>query len=335
MSQPPKPKPVEIGVKQSALLIQYADKNPHLKNTALASWAKETFNLPSKPHRTTIGKILKRRSQVLEQALALGKNLRPSAKRVRSVKHPDLDAALALFVASNSALMTITEDVILTKAEQLYEVLDIPKSDQLQHGDGWFESFKQRHGIKVLTPHGHTGSVDELAVDDFRRSLEPLLSQYKSEDIWNLDEAALFWRKNTSVKTHTTQSYVSGFKDSKQRITLVFCVNADGSEKMPLGIINKSQKPRGMKPNTANSLNLLWYANKKAWMTSSIFTDYCKKLNETMRANGRQILLLIDNAPSHILTENLSNVRTEFLLKNATSHIQPLDAAIIAVFKRF
>ncbi|KAL0224181.1 hypothetical protein P9112_003571 [Eukaryota sp. TZLM1-RC] len=104
---------------------------------------------------------------------------------------------------------------------------------------------------------------------------------------------------------------------------------------MPLGIINKSQKPRGMKPNTANSLNLLWYANKKAWMTSSIFTDYCKKLNEKMRANGRQILLLIDNAPSHILTENLSNVRTEFLLKNATSHIQPLDSGIIAVFKRF
>ncbi|KAL0251427.1 hypothetical protein GEMRC1_000640 [Eukaryota sp. GEM-RC1] len=143
----------------------------------------------------------------------------------------------------NSSLMTITEDVILAEAEKLYETLEIPLEGHLKHGDGWFESFKQRHDIKVLTPHGQAGSVDERAVEEYRQSLRDLLQQYESRNIWNLDEAGLYWRKNASTRTHTTQNSISGFKDSKQRITLVFCTNAAGTEKMPLGIINNSLKP--------------------------------------------------------------------------------------------
>lgn len=49
----------------------------------------------------------------------------------------------------------------------------------------------------------------------------------------------------------------------------------------------------------------------------------------------RKILLLIDNAPSHILGDLvLSNVTVHFLPPNTTSKIQPLDAGIISAFKR-
>ena len=47
------------------------------------------------------------------------------------------------------------------------------------------------------------------------------------------------------------------------------------------------------------------------------------------------MLLLVDNAPGHIVPKaGLSNVEVFFLTPNLTSHIQPLDAGIIAAFKR-
>lgn len=53
-----------------------------------------------------------------------------------------------------------------------------------------------------------------------------------------------------------------------------------------------------------------------------------------MQRQNRKIVLLVDNAPSHVYDEEaLSNVHVEFLNPNMTSHIQPLDSGIIHSFK--
>ena len=53
-----------------------------------------------------------------------------------------------------------------------------------------------------------------------------------------------------------------------------------------------------------------------------------------MHRQKRKVVLLVDNAPSHIYDKNaLSNVQVKFLNPNMTSHIQPLDAGIIHSFK--
>ena len=41
----------------------------------------------------------------------------------------------------------------------------------------------------------------------------------------------------------------------------------------------------------------------------------------------------MDNAPSHILPNNLTNVQCEFLPPTPTSHLQPMDAGIINAYK--
>jgi hypothetical protein len=54
-----------------------------------------------------------------------------------------------------------------------------------------------------------------------------------------------------------------------------------------------------------------------------------------MRKQQRQILLLLDNAPSHaVQTIDLTNISVMFLPANTTSLIQPMDAGIIAAFKK-
>ncbi|KAG0440034.1 Tigger transposable element-derived protein 1 [Dictyocoela muelleri] len=70
----------------------------------------------------------------------------------------------------------------------------------------------------------------------------------------------------------------------------------------------------------------------KAWMTTLVFKQYLVKLNEKMKTEGRKILLILDNAPSHP-SMVLSNIEFLFLPKNTTSIIQPLDMGIIKAFK--
>ncbi|KRZ07040.1 Tigger transposable element-derived protein 6 [Trichinella zimbabwensis] len=56
-------------------------------------------------------------------------------------------------------------------------------------------------------------------------------------------------------------------------------------------------------------------------MTAEIFVEWLKVVNAAMRQQHRKILLLLDNAPSHLNVE-LSNVKLEFLPAKSTSCLQ-------------
>jgi DDE superfamily endonuclease len=52
-----------------------------------------------------------------------------------------------------------------------------------------------------------------------------------------------------------------------------------------------------------------------------------------MRAEGRHVLLVIDNFSGHFINYQPSNTQIELFKPNLTSFIQPLDAGIIRCFK--
>ena len=130
---------------------------------------------------------------------------------------------------------------------------------------------------------------------------------------------------------------MTGTKQSKERMTIALCVNADGSEKLKPIIINKNKCPRSFgKIFNPNSI-CAYYHNKTAWMNHLIFTSWLKDFNNKMFLNGRKVLLIVDNADGHSINKDnldqLKNVRLEFLPPNVTSVLQPLDAGIIKSFK--
>lgn len=68
--------------------------------------------------------------------------------------------------------------------------------------------------------------------------------------------------------------------------------------------------------------------------------EYLYWLNNKMKAQGRKVLLLLDNFSGHKVgvqlvggKQGLSNVRIEWLPPNTTSHWQPMDQGVIASFK--
>ena len=96
--------------------------------------------------------------------------------------------------------------------------------------------------------------------------IQARLKSFSPKDIWNCDETGLFW-KMAPDKT-IRLSALPGRKKQKDRITIMPCCNADGSEKMELMVIEKSKRPRVFKGKTGAELSFDYHNNKKAWMTN-------------------------------------------------------------------
>lgn len=65
----------------------------------------------------------------------------------------------------------------------------------------------------------------------------------------------------------------SGFKASKERITLLVCSNASDDHITKPILINRFLSPRTMKGIDKTTLPIYWRANKKVCVTAAIFHD--------------------------------------------------------------
>jgi hypothetical protein len=80
-------------------------------------------------------------------------------------------------------------------------------------------------------------------------------------------------------------------------------------------------------------LPITWKANRTAWMNSKLFSEWLIDINQLMIKQSRQVLLFLDNAPSHPVDIQLSNINIVFFPPNTTSVVQPLDQGVIHSFK--
>lgn len=90
------------------------------------------------------------------------------------------------------------------------------------------------------------------------------------------------------------------------------------------------------------SLPVVWRSNSNDWLTSSIFQEwftsyFCPAVESYCASHSlpHQALLLLDGAPCH--PAHLGSLSTyvcvEFLPKNTSGLIQPMNQGIIAAFK--
>ena len=255
-------------------------------------------------------------------------------KRFRGPKWPQLEGALNIWVDNAlNAQQDITGNILKEKATHFATQFSI---NDFNSSDGWLTGFKNRHGLRQFRKQGESASAPSVEqLENERISLQTLLGAYSPENIWNGDETGLFWKMEPSrVLAHAK---LSGHKKDKSRVSIFCAANSLGTEKMKLSFIHKHQRPRAMQNLNYNNLPVYYYWNKTAWMQVSIFNEILLTLNNDMKKQNRNILLLIDNAPVHIIreeiAEKLDNVKVEFLPPNTTTFLQPCDAGIIHSFK--
>ena len=107
--------------------------------------------------------------------------------------------------------------------------------------NGWLYRFKQRYNIKQHTFHGEAGSVPEEAKEQMK-GLRTIAGQYNKDDIYNIDESGLFWRMPPSQGLSSFQR--PGIKRYKSRISIICCVNASRTDRLPIWVISNARIPR-------------------------------------------------------------------------------------------
>jgi hypothetical protein len=203
-------------------------------------------------------------------------------------------------------------------------------TDNFSASSGWVSRFKDRHGLVFKKLAGESAEVSVESIDAWLESLPSLLGVYEPCDVYSADETGLFF----NVLPDRTLAYKGeschGRKHSKDRLTVLLCVNSDGSDKQVPIVIRKSPKPSVSR--TLKKLPTKYHVNGKAWMATEIFCSFLHSLG----AQNRQIILFVDNCAAHPKgTSFLRNVNVVRYPANCTSTLQSLDLGIIHSLKAY
>ena len=155
---------------------------------------------------------------------------------------------------------------------------------------GFIDRWKTQHGIMLKKVSGEAGSVSEEDIKPWLDDTLPqLLRQYKSKDVYNVDETGIFYKMTPDKSLIFKGEKCTGGKKAKEHLTVLVGASMSG-EKLPLLIIGKSKSRCfcGVK-----SLPLEYTANAKAWMTGEIFQLWLEKWNRKLCSKNRNILLVM------------------------------------------
>lgn len=170
--------------------------------------------------------------------------------------------------------------------------------------------------------------MDETAAESGRVRLRSALRSFSHDDIYNMDQTSLFFKLGSPGILSTRP--VPGKKKSKERITIALICNASGTDKRKPIIVSKFMRDRCFGKIFDPSVYCDSFHNRKAWMTTAIFQTVITKLDQDLRLQGRSAVLVLDNATCHNTAGlEVTSLELCFLLKNTTSHLQPLDEGII------
>ncbi|KAF9226434.1 DDE-domain-containing protein [Gyrodon lividus] len=190
----------------------------------------------------------------------------------------------------------LTSMVLRQKWIKFADLASVPKDKRLNLSEGWLTRYKTRTRLKEMRCYGEAASVAA------------------ETSLMNLITGSIPPDRGLPNKKQ------SGVKGNKAQLTYLFTTKADGSQKLPLLVIGKAQKPHAFKHKTGLQLGFYYQNNAKAWMTASLYQEW-------------KILLLQDNFAGHIVPDTLTNIHVENSEPNLTTHVQPNDQGIIRCFK--
>lgn len=218
--------------------------------------------------------------------------LAPSRKRLRLGDFQEVDdAVLTWFKDARQHDVPLSGPIIQEKARQFAFVLDISGFDA---SAGWLYHFRQRNGIAWQVACGEEKAADtESAVTWRNDNFQEIVDAFSPDDVFNADETACFYQLLPDKTMNFKGEKCKGGKKSHLRVSVLFCCNSTGTEKLKPLLTGKSAKPRCLK--NVVSLPCDYRANKKAWMTRELFTQWLLQLDDAMKKKGRKILLIVDN----------------------------------------
>uniref|UniRef100_K7FY89 HTH CENPB-type domain-containing protein n=1 Tax=Pelodiscus sinensis TaxID=13735 RepID=K7FY89_PELSI len=216
-------------------------------------------------------------------------------KTMKKCEYEKVSEALFLwFTQQRDKGMPITGLTLQEKALSFQKECNEGEPD-LTGSVGWLDHWKKRYGLRQLS-----------ICANFHCLIEN--EGLSSEQIYNCDETSLNYKMMPSkTLASRAEASASGYKRSKERVTILACSNATGNYKLKLTFIGKAKKPTGFQKHSTYLLNL-----------------------------PRKAILVIDNSPSHPHEDELisGNIRVIFLPPNIISLCQPMDQGVLEALKK-
>ena len=314
------PRRTHLSLEQKVEVIKTAGDLPGITLRSLA----ELFNCG----KTQISCILKNKDSILA---SFESNASPS-KQGRASKFSDVNEALyQWYCLACSKNVQPNGPQLVEKAREIAARLG--KSEFIGT-NGWLSKWKKHYNISKIAICGESGDVSGETATSWKERLPEILRGYDAEDIYNLDETGCFWKALPDHGFVQKGGQCKGGKKSKQRFTIAFLVSAAGDKEPPIVIWNR-ENPRCFRDFDKNSLPVKYYHQRKSWMTGGILDSVLLAFNLKMKAEGRSVVLLLDNAGCHPreLQGKYSNIKIVFLPPSGASKLQPLNLGIICNFK--
>lgn len=173
---------------------------------------------------STISTIWNKREKVLE---FFEKN-KWQNKRERSCENPDVDKALlAWFTTQRAKNVPLNGPILQEKANELGKKLG--KTD-FNCSTAWIQRFRARHNIVFGKISGESAAVAPGVVEDWLKNTWPSVSKgYSPDDIFNADEAGLFFKLLPNQTLRFKGEKCSGGKLAKDRLTVMVAANMTGT----------------------------------------------------------------------------------------------------------
>jgi hypothetical protein len=207
--------------KTRIILLKKHRENPTLNHTNLMRWLKNKYKI--KVGRSTV-------TENLAKAIDLVRNndLKPNQKRNKLPKYPIIEELLIEWIEEVEAIIPLSIKIIQEKAIEIFKelylnidnntqtltqsnliytllllnikffIIDnnfiINQESEFSASLGWFNNFKKRYGLKKFRRYGESGSVPIDLVSCEINKINAITRQYNAEDIFNIDESALFYK---------------------------------------------------------------------------------------------------------------------------------------------
>ena len=285
-------------------------------------------------HKSSISESLSDRFNHLDKEDYVAK---PDSKKRFEPKWLDLEAALFDWQQrSLTAKMVITDNTLKEMAEKLfYRLPQYQNVEPPQFSKYWLKNYKGRYKVDDYAHHGRSNIMNRLAAETDFADLRQTLKSYDSEDIYSMDETALFWKLSPDDN-------LIGRERVKAQITVMLACNIAGTQKLPPWVIGKCRTPRCLARSGVYMKNLpiIWRHNGSALMTGLLFEEYIQWFDRQMA--GRKVCLLVDELPTHVTGAEilrsespvgLENTRLILFPTNTPSIRQPLEQGITRSWK--
>lgn len=315
-------------VQKKALRSWFSSQQPRPSHAACMAWFKSVYSRGI--NQSTVSLILSRRYEYLDSGPA------SANQRQYTPQWVILERALSDWLQHAQSLgESPTSEVIVQRAREIFrEIPEYEGQATPQFSPGWLSKFRKRHNIRVgNVPDENAVATAQQSRRDLR-SLRAVCGEFQQEDIYNVSETGLFWRRLPYNPFRGPQGHPPSETMAKSRVCLILCTNCTGFDRLPVWMIGHKAMPRALERLNLEAMQVAWRHDKQAWNSTQIMQEWLQAFYNHVQ--DRRVLLILAGTEAHqTALENIPppyNVHIQLISLTPVVQ-QPLDLGIISYLK--